>query len=68
MTHQEWRRVVEDIADGFDATVEDRGAKLVILVPSGGSVFVSKTPSRPAPDQVRRDVRRQVIKSRSEAR
>lgn len=57
-----------DIADGFDATVEDRGAKLVIVIPSGGSVFVSKTPSHPAPDQVRRDIRRQVIKSRSKVR
>lgn len=53
---------MEEVAGEVDGTVEDRGHKLVIHLPTGGSVWCASTPSHPAPDRVRRDVRRELAK------
>lgn len=67
MSPREWRRIVEAAAKRHDGTVENRGSKLVIVLPTGGRVWCAATPARPAPDQVDRDIRRELARSRASA-
>lgn len=64
MRHQEWRRIVQGIAEKVGGTVEDRGSKLVIRLPGGGFVWCASTPSKPTPDRVERDIRREMARGR----
>lgn len=60
MHPREWRRIVEATAARHDGRVEDRGSKLVIVLPNGRHVWCSKTPARPSPSRVDRDIRREL--------
>lgn len=53
-----WRRTITELAREFGASVRVGGRRLVIELPGGARVWTSKTPSRPAPDRVRRDIER----------
>lgn len=62
-----WEETLAELADEYDGRLEDRGSKFVILLPNGATVWCSKTPSKLAPDRVRRDIRRALTEPRRHA-
>lgn len=65
MNPREWRRIIDGAAARYGGTVENRGSKLVIILPTGGRVWCAATPARPAPDRVERDIKRELVRSRA---
>jgi len=63
VTGNEWLRKLQELAVEFKANLVDRGHKLVFELPNGASVWCAKTPSHPAPDRVRGDIRRALASS-----
>lgn len=62
-----WDRTLTELAAEYGGTLEDRGHKFAIHLPNGATVFCSKTPSKVAPDRVRRDIRKALTEPRRHA-
>jgi hypothetical protein len=63
MQHKEWGRLLRGLAEEFKAELVDNGRRYQFKLPNGASVWCAKTPSHPAPDRVKGDIRRALASS-----